>query len=1009
MSGASENTDTLATLGSSIHLNEEDWLQLLQKLTPSSINNLQQTLKRIQQQELSAPAPDGVSVLPVSSQPCKTSLPCSSIPESTLSQHQGTPLVMSFGIPKTTVPSVIAVPPVLNVSGPAPSSLHNAIVLPSSAILIEPSERSRAISVDPLVPVSGINRFVVTRDGLIAAPSRPSANVTAVDTFSSLNTLASAAVAVAENASNQVHWSSGIFGVSKPTTSVKPTRFSTTPLESDCSTINAPVITNKTTMDGLLTSLCQLQSSDLSSQLFPTAGATGLTVYPLQMSANGSTVFLATSPSGKNATFAHGLNIVGANALRTASQMSPVLSFSPTTPLVSCRSSPVSTTPIPSNTVCCGPLAMTSSSSLLTSTPRAKPKFKALWDTNFQLDDDQNINSALATSDFPDSVTASVGRSDGLSTSSPILLSSSSSSSQRQSPMLRAKSIGQTPKRMAASAASFSDEQRSPSQDGPKKLFLLCSQSKVSEDYPSSVTSSSDYALTRGLQPRISPVRTTRSDGTEVGLTNSDLKEVQCNRPPIAPALTLSDSRATVCPPAVGQDQVAVMVGTRGGVLLSKNFEGGRRTLKEEPVGEDEARRRAKRRERNRVAAARCRQRRQDQIVELQQRVGILTKTGDDLRSTLHALSKERSRLETLVREHGLAGCTDAQDLLKNLSSLTDVPDSSGAFEDDLIDPRLSLSSGVYLDEMVCTSISTTSSPTSSSFIMTTNRGGTKSDPDGACSTVTERPALTKLDISRSSHLASFSHLVSMKRQPCDLESLPSGNGDVKVKTEAPSMYISGSGPTVIVADLLPRCSPPLPESTTNVSKSASRPSTLLFPKSVTESTQLLAEKSPTTSIAGGGFLDNTASSSADTPVSCFWPSDLQTFSPILTPSTWKLLKNLTSGSCSTPQSFILAPNLNSLYQTLSISNLSSPSTGGLFSPGTTGSVPDSRSPVNSVPVSTVDNTTTEMVLGTEKPVNENTELSCDGVESSCQAVLLSFMNCDKPGKMEDVKTSNNH
>ncbi|VDQ14332.1 unnamed protein product, partial [Trichobilharzia regenti] len=69
-------------------------------------------------------------------------------------------------------------------------------------------------------------------------------------------------------------------------------------------------------------------------------------------------------------------------------------------------------------------------------------------------------------------------------------------------------------------------------------------------------------------------------------------------------------------------------------------------------VSDDEARRRAKRRERNRVAAAKCRQRRQDQIEELQHRVDALTRTGQELRSSLRSLDLERAKLETLIEEH---------------------------------------------------------------------------------------------------------------------------------------------------------------------------------------------------------------------------------------------------------------------------------------------------------------------------------------------------------------------
>ncbi|VEL12739.1 unnamed protein product [Protopolystoma xenopodis] len=74
-----------------------------------------------------------------------------------------------------------------------------------------------------------------------------------------------------------------------------------------------------------------------------------------------------------------------------------------------------------------------------------------------------------------------------------------------------------------------------------------------------------------------------------------------------------------------------------------------------ENVSEDEAVRRAKRRERNRVAAARCRQRRQDQIEGLQERVNALTRDGDEMRSRLHSLDLEKARLSELVKEHSVS------------------------------------------------------------------------------------------------------------------------------------------------------------------------------------------------------------------------------------------------------------------------------------------------------------------------------------------------------------------
>ena len=54
----------------------------------------------------------------------------------------------------------------------------------------------------------------------------------------------------------------------------------------------------------------------------------------------------------------------------------------------------------------------------------------------------------------------------------------------------------------------------------------------------------------------------------------------------------------------------------------------------------------------------------------------------------------------------------------------------------------------------------------------------------------------------------------------------------------------------------------------------------------------------------------------SNTPTPCFWSSDLQSFSPILTPSAWKLLKSFTTTttvSSAQQQSFLLTPTQSPL------------------------------------------------------------------------------------------------
>ncbi|CAH8664004.1 unnamed protein product [Heterobilharzia americana] len=123
--------------------------------------------------------------------------------------------------------------------------------------------------------------------------------------------------------------------------------------------------------------------------------------------------------------------------------------------------------------------------------------------------------------------------------------------------------------------------------------------------------------------------------------------------------------------------------------------------------------------------------------------------------------------------------------------------------------------------------------------------------------------------------------------------------------------------------------------STTTTTSTTRRPSTLL-PALSTSSAQpldvLKAQRQALAKVADG--MNQVIPSLSSNATSCFWSSaDLQNLSPILTPSTWKLLKNLTSTSnnntnnsgsgssssnnSSIQQSFLVTPTLSPLYSAL--------------------------------------------------------------------------------------------
>ncbi|KAL3313243.1 hypothetical protein Ciccas_008156 [Cichlidogyrus casuarinus] len=88
---------------------------------------------------------------------------------------------------------------------------------------------------------------------------------------------------------------------------------------------------------------------------------------------------------------------------------------------------------------------------------------------------------------------------------------------------------------------------------------------------------------------------------------------------------------------------------------------------------EDEDARRKKRRERNRVAAAKCRQRRQDQIGQFQKQVTSLYSVGEKLRHELKSVYDERIRLEAIVQQHTVSSYSPVATSITSLANLLSI------------------------------------------------------------------------------------------------------------------------------------------------------------------------------------------------------------------------------------------------------------------------------------------------------------------------------------------------
>ncbi|VDP61122.1 unnamed protein product [Schistosoma curassoni] len=116
------------------------------------------------------------------------------------------------------------------------------------------------------------------------------------------------------------------------------------------------------------------------------------------------------------------------------------------------------------------------------------------------------------------------------------------------------------------------------------------------------------------------------------------------------------------------------------------------------------------------------------------------------------------------------------------------------------------------------------------------------------------------------------------------------------------------------------------------VARFVSRPSTLLpSSSSLAQPLDVIKAQRQAVSKFADGINQTIHPTSSNNLTPCYWSSDLQNLSPILTPSTWKLLKNLTSSSCNNnttttnngintntiQQSFLLTPTLSPLYPVL--------------------------------------------------------------------------------------------
>ncbi|XP_018646104.1 fos transcription factor-related [Schistosoma mansoni] len=712
-------------------------------------------------------------------------------------------------------------------------------------------------------------------------------------------------------------------------------------------------------------------NSEFTTPILSSLGSTSLTVYPVHVSANGSTVLVASSPTSQD---------ISKSYITTNSSISSsVCSTSFGNYLNSVETSNLS----PLSITCSSNLSsnsITSPTPILTSTPRGKPKFKALWEST--LSNNERINQSVVNESLTNLEHTIHSVNECTTTNSTLSINSISRTNRtnkRQSPMLGIKSIGQTPKRLAATAATLSQENKSISSDGCKKFLLICSPSKnisaksqnesdsgiclssssgnLSESVLSKNTSScteldiieSCNSTTRQLITNISDDRVKLPKNTERN-NNISLKQSSLLHSTGSNVSSGRDSSDIIeSDPVVSE------------VFMGKTFENGRRSLKEEPVSDDEARRRAKRRERNRVAAAKCRQRRQDQIEELQHRVDALTRTGQELRSSLHSLDLERARLESLVEEHkpkalpSYERLGDSSSKKKSQREL-DEPDNqiSQHFKDNPpcdtkegiqeLRKSLILKEFVVVIEQLCLCNMTNQIITEIST-KNTNREKLLEASIAGCPAA-EKVLLMNREYSDNSgslenclDLGKTDELLSSNSTFCDEKSVILSSALATKNTVPERLPISSSSCMTseeqnrLTSSTLTGANSETSDTSTRkniVARFVSRPSTLLPSSSLAQPLDVIKAQRQAVSKFADGINQTIHPTTSNNLTPCYWSSDLQNLSPILTPSTWKLLKNLTSSSCintttnshgintnSIQQSFLLTPTLSPLYPVL--------------------------------------------------------------------------------------------
>ncbi|VDP55124.1 unnamed protein product [Schistosoma curassoni] len=337
-------------------------------------------------------------------------------------------------------------------------------------------------------------------------------------------------------------------------------------------------------------------NSEFTTPILSSLGSTSLTVYPVHVSANGSTVLVASSPTSQDISKSY---ITTNSSVSSSSVCSTSFGNYLNSSVEASNLSPLSITcssNLSSNSI-------TSPTPILTSTPRGKPKFKALWEST--LSNNERINQSIVNESLTnlEHTIHSVNECTTTNSTLPInSISRTNRTNKRQSPMLGIKSIGQTPKRLAATAATLSQENKSVSSDGCKKFLLICSPSK-NIPVKSQIEPDSGICLSSsGGNLSESVLSKNTSSCTELDITES------CNSTTRQLITNISDDRVKLPKNTERNNNISLkqssLLHSTGSnvssgrdssdmiesdpivseVFMGKTFENGRRSLKEEPV-----------------------------------------------------------------------------------------------------------------------------------------------------------------------------------------------------------------------------------------------------------------------------------------------------------------------------------------------------------------------------------------------------------------------------------------